>query len=491
VSRPSFSGTRVKGLTGARAGSIQAVRNLTSRRMLLQNSTVTLNVPGRQLSTPDLLWQGGWNLVNEGNSFLERAEWNQALGKLDEAMTLAPQIPGLQWSRARCLAKVSRSREAVHAALAALMEKPGNPEALGIICEQLALTAEEIQSRPQPTLQLLDQILQASQQPVGGVQQSRALCLQVLGKTDEAIGALELEMKANPANVEAQAFLDHLRTSQQSTGKNPVSTDPLPVGADSKLASVVLSSGGESAERRSLDDIRQCVVVRKEKELRLRQQQLQDLRRRMAADPYCQKFTIGDDGRPVPTPNEQTEVKLRTINSVYPADLTGKTVLDIGTNLGYFAFESFFRGAIRVVGLEQDLERAQLIQEVNRFFRSGVELYPDRFSLKMAEKYGEFDLTFVCSCYHYFYLEYRDHDRIMQELARATRQRLIFEGPLDLQDVSWRKHVANQTAIPASIVEQEFTPDRILGTARRHFREVRFVGPAQYLPHRHIWIFEK
>jgi tetratricopeptide (TPR) repeat protein len=459
--------------------------------MLLQNSTVTPHLPGRELSTPDLLWQRGQNLVNEANSFLERSDWNQALRTLDEAMTLAPKLPGLQWSRARCLAQLSRSREAVQAAVAALIEKPGNPEALGMICEQLVLTAEEIQSRPQPTLKLLDQILQASQQPVGGVQQSRALCLQVLGKTDEAVAALELEMKANPANTEAQAFLDHLRTAQRSTGKDSATLAPLPVAAESNPAAAFLNQGGGAVERRSLDDIRRRVAARKEKELLVRQQQLQELRRRMAADPYCQKFTIGDDGRPVPTPNEQTEVKLRTINSVYPADLTGKTVLDIGTNLGYFAFESFFRGATRIVGLEQDLERTQLIQEVNRFFRFGVELYPDRFSLQMAEKYGEFDLTFVCSCYHYFYLEHRDHDRIMQQLARVTRQRLIFEGPLDLQDVSWRKHVANQTTIPMSVVEQEFTPDRILGAARRHFRDVRFVGPAQYLPYRHIWIFDK
>jgi len=457
--------------------------------MLLQNSTVTLT-PGRQLSTPDLLWQRGWGLVNEANTFLECSDWNQALGKLDEAMTLAPQLPGLQWSRARCLAQVGRNREAVHAALAALMEKSGDPEALGMICEQLILTAEEIQSRPQPTLRLLDQILQVSQQPVGGVQQARALCLQVLGKTDAAISALEQEIKANPANADAQAFLDHLRTSRRSTGMDLASAAPSPVAADSKPMAAFLNQGGKSAERHSLDDIRRRVAARKEKELLVRQQQLQEIRRRMAADPYCQKLTIDDNGRPIPTPNEQTEVKLRTINAVYPADLTGKTVLDIGTNLGYFAFESFFRGAIRIVGLEQDLERTQLIQEVNRFFRFGVELYPDRFSLKMAEKYGEFDFTFVCSCYHYFYLEHRDHDRIMQELARVTRQ-LIFEGPLDLQDVSWQKHVANQTAIPMPVVEQEFTADRILGAARRHFRDVRFVGPAQYLPHRHVWIFDK
>lgn len=459
--------------------------------MLLQNSTVTLNAPEGQLSTPDLLCQRGWDLLKEGNRLLECSHWDPALRALDEAMTVAPHLPGLQRSRARCLTQVGRNREAIHATVAALMQEPGDPELLGLICEQLEFTAEEILLRPHSTLLLLNRIQQVSEKEVGGVQQARALCLQALGRTAEAIAALEQEIRIDPGNIDAQALLDHLRTEPRSAVKDSGLKHPSPMALDSHPAAASRNERPQPGEYRSLDDVRRRVAARKEKELHVRQQQLQDLRRRMAADPYCQKFVIGDDGRPVPTPNEQTEVKLRTINSVYPADLTGKTVLDIGTNLGYFAFESFFRGAIRVVGLEQDLERTQLIREVNRFFRFGVELYPDRFSLEMAEKYGEFDLTFVCSCYHYFYLAYRDHDCIMQELSRVTRQRLIFEGPLDLQDVSWRKHVANQTAIPTCVVEQEFTPDRILGAARRHFRDVKLVGPAQYLPHRQVWIFDK
>lgn len=429
--------------------------------------------------------------MKEGNRLMECSYWDPALRAFDEAMTVASHLPDLQRSRARCLKQVGRNREAVHATVAALMQEPGDPELLGLICEQLDITAEEIQSRPQSTLLLLDRIQQVSEQPVGGVQQARAQCLQTLGRTAEAIAALEQEIRIDPGNIGARDFLDRLRTEPRSAVNDSGLKDPSPMALDSQPATASSNEQPRAGEYRSLDDVRRRVAARKEKELHVRQQQLQDLRRRMAADPYCQKFVIGDDGRPVPTPNEQTEVKLRTINSVYPADLAGKTVLDIGTNLGYFAFESFFRGAIRVVGLEQDLERTRLIQEVNRFFRFGVELYPDHFSLEMAERYGEFDLAFVCSCYHYFYLAYRDHDRIMQELSRVTRQRLIFEGPLDLQDVSWRKHVANQTAIPMSVVEQEFMPNRILGAARRHFRDVRFVGPAQYLPHRQIWTFDK
>lgn len=474
--------------------------------------------PASPLSTPDLLWQRGLALMEEARSFSSRSQWTPALAKLDEAMTLAPALPGLQMARAQSLAQLHHQRESVQAALAELMERRENLEALSLICSQLALTEEEIHSSPKATLRLLDQIVQVAPEAVGGLHLARAACLKSLSKTAEALSAVEQELAVNPCNEAARVFRSQLQAEAPRLQSDAMSLPPAaPASANSpeglNVGSTGLSGGTGSSEQKSiparravptvpsnvpasdlnspLEEIRQRVSQRKQREHPIREKQLEELRNRMASDPYCQKFTLDDTGRPLPVPREQTEVKLRTMNTVYPADLGGKTVLDIGTNLGYFAFESFFRGAIRIVGLEQDLERTKLIQDVNRFFRFGIEFHPDRFSMQMADTYGEFDLTFVCSCYHYFYLEYRDHDRIMQELARATRGRLIFEGPLDLQDVSWRKHVAGCTAVPLAVAEQEFTPERILGAARRHFRQVTFVGSAQYLPHRQIWVFDK
>lgn len=50
-----------------------------------------------------------------------------------------------------------------------------------------------------------------------------------------------------------------------------------------------------------------------------------------------------------------------------PADLTGKTVLDIGCNAGFYAFEMKRRGAERVVAIDPDpryLAQAQLAAEI-------------------------------------------------------------------------------------------------------------------------------
>jgi tRNA (mo5U34)-methyltransferase len=52
-----------------------------------------------------------------------------------------------------------------------------------------------------------------------------------------------------------------------------------------------------------------------------------------------------------------------------PRDLTGKSVLDIGCNAGFYCFEMKRRGASRVVGIEHDpryLEQARFASKVNR-----------------------------------------------------------------------------------------------------------------------------
>ena len=59
--------------------------------------------------------------------------------------------------------------------------------------------------------------------------------------------------------------------------------------------------------------------------------------------------------------------KFRRFAAALPADLTGKTVLDIGCNAGFYAFEMKRRGAKRVVGIDSDpryLAQARLAAEV-------------------------------------------------------------------------------------------------------------------------------
>jgi tRNA (mo5U34)-methyltransferase len=59
--------------------------------------------------------------------------------------------------------------------------------------------------------------------------------------------------------------------------------------------------------------------------------------------------------------------KFQRFASALPADLTGKSVLDIGCNAGFYSFEMKRRGAARVVGIDTDpryLAQAKLAAEV-------------------------------------------------------------------------------------------------------------------------------
>jgi tRNA (mo5U34)-methyltransferase len=63
-------------------------------------------------------------------------------------------------------------------------------------------------------------------------------------------------------------------------------------------------------------------------------------------------------------------VKWRRFANAIPSDLTGKSVLDIGCNAGFYAMEMKRRGAARVLGLDTDpdyLAQARFAAEVRQF----------------------------------------------------------------------------------------------------------------------------
>ena len=92
--------------------------------------------------------------------------------------------------------------------------------------------------------------------------------------------------------------------------------------------------------------------------------------------------------------------KWRTFAHAIPADLRGKTVLDIGCNAGFYSIEMKRRGAARVVGIDSDeryLAQARLAAEV-----LGVELELRQLSVYDVARLGErFDLVlFMGVLYH-------------------------------------------------------------------------------------------
>ena len=93
--------------------------------------------------------------------------------------------------------------------------------------------------------------------------------------------------------------------------------------------------------------------------------------------------------------------KFARFATIFPEDLTGKTVLDIGCNAGFYSVEALRRGAARVVGIDSDdryLAQAALATEALGF--TGVEFR--NLSVYDVAALGEkFDLViFMGVLYH-------------------------------------------------------------------------------------------
>jgi tRNA (mo5U34)-methyltransferase len=94
------------------------------------------------------------------------------------------------------------------------------------------------------------------------------------------------------------------------------------------------------------------------------------------------------------------ECKWRSFAHAIPADLSGKSVLDIGCNAGFYSLEMKRRGAARVVGIDSDpayLEQARFAADVN-----GAEIEFRELDVYQAAQLGQkFDLVlFLGVLYH-------------------------------------------------------------------------------------------
>ena len=112
-----------------------------------------------------------------------------------------------------------------------------------------------------------------------------------------------------------------------------------------------------------------------------------------------------------------------TRDLVLPKSLKGKTVLDVGSALGYFSFEAEARGAKRVVGVELMEKRfrdALLLKDIKgsrvEFVRQDV----------VSEPLGEhFDHVLLLNVIHHL----KEPFRAMRQLASITNERLVIEFP--------------------------------------------------------------
>lgn len=110
-----------------------------------------------------------------------------------------------------------------------------------------------------------------------------------------------------------------------------------------------------------------------------------------------------------------------TAQRIFPDDLSGKSVLDVGCRLGYFCFEALKRGAERVVGVDVDPEsvrKARLLADC-----LGFEARFEQADIEREPIHEAFDYVLGLNLLHHL----ANPIGTLAQLASIARERLVLE----------------------------------------------------------------
>lgn len=190
------------------------------------------------------------------------------------------------------------------------------------------------------------------------------------------------------------------------------------------------------------------------------------------------------------TPDYQTDKRMALKLQAIPLpDLTGKSVLDVGCDFGFWSFLAADRGAARVVGLDRGRAvRGEVVDlvEMNRS-KAAVRWPAERVDFKKTDlgkqwhEYGRFDVVFLFSLYHHIFANCGDHRAIWYWLNRHVSGELLWENPVDDSDAVVKANVPDH-------LMAKYTRAEIFAAAEHYFH-AQPVGPALHEPTREVWRF--
>ena len=110
-----------------------------------------------------------------------------------------------------------------------------------------------------------------------------------------------------------------------------------------------------------------------------------------------------------------------TSRKIFPDDMTGKSVLDLGCKLGYFCFEAIKRGADRVVGIDVDpgsVRKARMLADC-----LGVKASFKLLDIEEDPLEENFDYVLCLNLLHHL----KNPISALDKLISITRERLVLE----------------------------------------------------------------
>ena len=142
-------------------------------------------------------------------------------------------------------------------------------------------------------------------------------------------------------------------------------------------------------------------------------------------------------GEGVSTPGETGEAEQRKLEMMnLPEDLSGKSVLDVGCNEGFFSFEAEKRGASRVLAIEKSATAKEKFELIKSILQSKVELmFTDLLELDPS-KLGKFDIVIFLSVFHHLRYPFMSIDRIFELTGEYAVMEFVEAVPVDGSDQS-------------------------------------------------------
>jgi len=139
----------------------------------------------------------------------------------------------------------------------------------------------------------------------------------------------------------------------------------------------------------------------------------------------------------VSTPGETGDAeqhKLQMMN--LPDDLSGKSVLDVGCNEGFFSFEFEKRGASSVLAIDKSTAAKEKFELIKSILQSKVELmHADLLDLNLS-KLGQFDIVIFLSVFHHLRYPFMSIDQIFKFTRAYAIMEFVEAVPVDGSDQS-------------------------------------------------------
>jgi len=151
-----------------------------------------------------------------------------------------------------------------------------------------------------------------------------------------------------------------------------------------------------------------------------------------------------------------------------PHDLTGKSVLDIGCNAGFYSFEMKRRGAKYVLGIDHDARYLRQAEYARERLGLDVEFRQlEVYDVSLLEKeFGTFDLVFFMGVFYHL----RHPLYALEKVARLVRSVLVFQT---MERGAWE---VGEFAEDYPITERDVFFDHRF--PRMYFVEKRYAGDA-------------